>query len=65
MTDWPATEKLVAQAAGEFGRLDIVVNNAGIVRDRMLFSMTEEEFDAVIAVHLKGTFAMIRHACAY
>ena len=65
MTDWPATEKLVAQAAGEFGRLDIVVNNAGILRDRMLFSMTEEEFDAVIAVHLKGTFAMTRHACAY
>jgi hypothetical protein len=45
--------------------LDIVVNNAGILRDRMLFSMTEEEFDAVIAVHLKGTFAMTRHACAY
>jgi NAD(P)-dependent dehydrogenase (short-subunit alcohol dehydrogenase family) len=65
VTDWAATEKLVALAASEFGRLDIVVNNAGILRDRMLFSMTEEDFDAVIAVHLKGTFAMTRHACAY
>jgi NAD(P)-dependent dehydrogenase (short-subunit alcohol dehydrogenase family) len=65
VTDWSATEKLVALAAAEFGRLDIVVNNAGILRDRMLFSMTEEDFDAVIAVHLKGTFAMTRHACAY
>ena len=65
VTDWTATEKLVALAAGEFGHLDIVVNNAGILRDRMLFSMTEEDFNAVIAVHLKGTFAMTRHACAY
>ena len=58
-------EKLIARATTEFGRLDVVVNNAGILRDRMLFSMTEEDFDAVIAVHLKGTFAMTRHACAY
>jgi NAD(P)-dependent dehydrogenase (short-subunit alcohol dehydrogenase family) len=65
VSDWPATEKMVAAAIAAFGRLDIVVNNAGIVRDRMLFSMTELEFDAVIAVHLKGTFAMTRHACAY
>jgi NAD(P)-dependent dehydrogenase (short-subunit alcohol dehydrogenase family) len=65
VTDWRATEKLVALAVGAFGRLDVVVNNAGILRDRMLFSMTEDEFDAVIAVHLKGTFAMTRHACAY
>jgi len=65
VTDWAATEKLVNRAVGEFGRLDIVVNNAGIIRDRMLFSMSEDEFDAVIAVHLKGTFAMTRHACAY
>ena len=63
--DWAAAEAMVAQAVAEFGRLDIVVNNAGIVRDRMLFSMTEEEFDSVIAVHLKGTFALTRHACAY
>jgi NAD(P)-dependent dehydrogenase (short-subunit alcohol dehydrogenase family) len=65
VTDWAATEKLVNRAVGEFGRLDIVVNNAGIIRDRMLFSMSADEFDAVIAVHLKGTFAMTRHACAY
>src|SRR5580693_8419736 len=65
VTDWAATEKLIVLAATEFGRLDVVVNNAGILRDRMLYSMTEEDFDAVIAVHLKGTFAMTRHACAY
>jgi NAD(P)-dependent dehydrogenase (short-subunit alcohol dehydrogenase family) len=65
VSDWAATEQLISDTVEEFGRLDIVVNNAGIVRDRMLFSMTEQEFDAVIAVHLKGTFAMTRHACAY
>lgn len=65
VTDWAATETMVADTVAEFGRLDIVVNNAGIVRDRMLFSMSEAEFDAVIAVHLKGTFALTRHACAY
>ena len=65
VTDWAATEKLITLAVAEFGRLDVVVNNAGILRDRMLFSMTEDDFDAVIAVHLKGTFAMTRHACAY
>jgi NAD(P)-dependent dehydrogenase (short-subunit alcohol dehydrogenase family) len=65
VSDWSATEQLISDTVELFGRLDIVVNNAGIVRDRMLFSMTEQEFDAVIAVHLKGTFAMTRHACAY
>ena len=65
VSDWAAARGMVEQAVAEFGRLDIVVNNAGIVRDRMLFSMTEEEFDSVIAVHLKGTFALTRHACAY
>jgi len=65
VADWAATEKLIARAAAEFGRLDVVVNNAGILRDKMLFSMTEDDFDAVITVHLKGTFAMTRHACAY
>ena len=65
VTDWAATEKLIALAVAEFGHLDVVVNNAGILRDKMLFSMTEEDFNAVIAVHLKGTFAMTRHACAY
>lgn len=65
VTDWGATEAMVADTVAEFGRLDVVVNNAGIVRDRMLFSMSEAEFDAVVAVHLKGTFALTRHACAY
>lgn len=52
--------KIVQQAIDSFGRLDIVVNNAGILRDRILHRMTEEEFDAVINVHLKGTFNMTR-----
>ncbi len=56
-------EKLVQQAIDTFGRLDIVVNNAGILRDRMVFNMSEEEWDAVIAVHLKGHFNLTRHAC--
>ena len=53
------------QAIDTFGGLDVLVNNAGILRDRMLFSMTEEEWDAVIRVHLKGTFAPSHHAAAY
>jgi NAD(P)-dependent dehydrogenase (short-subunit alcohol dehydrogenase family) len=65
VADWSATAALVDRTAGEFGKLDIVVNNAGIIRDRMLFSMSEEEFDSVVSVHLKGTFALTRHACAY
>ena len=56
-------EKLVQQAVDTFGRLDIVVNNAGILRDRMVFNMSEEEWDAVLAVHLKGHFNVARHAC--
>ena len=48
-----------------FGGLDVVINNAGILRDRMLTNMTEAEWDAVIKVHLKGTFAPSRHAAAY
>lgn len=65
VSDWAATEALVADTVDRFGQLDVVVNNAGIVRDRMLFSMSEADFDAVIDVHLKGTFALTRHACAY
>jgi NAD(P)-dependent dehydrogenase (short-subunit alcohol dehydrogenase family) len=55
-------QRIVQAALDGFGRVDIVVNNAGILRDRMLFNMTEEEWDAVIDTHLKGTFAVTRAA---
>ena len=55
-------ERMVKQALDTWGRLDILVNNAGILRDRMVFNMTEEEWDAVIDVHLKGHFSVTRHA---
>ena len=54
--------RIVETALDRFGRIDVVVNNAAIVRDRMIFNMTEEEWDAVIAVHLKGSFAVTRAA---
>ena len=56
-------EKIVQTAVDSFGKLDIVVTCAGILRDRMVFNMTEEEWDDVIAVHLKGTFTVAKHAC--
>ena len=56
-------ENIVKAALDNFGKLDIVVTPAGILRDRMVFNMTEEEWDAVIAVHLKGTFSVVKHAC--
>jgi NAD(P)-dependent dehydrogenase (short-subunit alcohol dehydrogenase family) len=65
VADFQGAANMVKQAIGDFGRLDILVNNAGILRDRMLVSMTEEEWDAVIAVHLKGHFAPTHHAAAY
>src|ERR1043166_944985 len=55
-------EKIIGTALEKFGRIDIVVNNAGILRDRMIFNMSEEEWDAVINVHLKGSFACTRAA---
>ncbi|WP_246476383.1 SDR family NAD(P)-dependent oxidoreductase [Salicibibacter cibi] len=58
-------QKMVQQAIDAFGKIDIVVNNAGILRDRMIFNMTEEEWDAVIDVHLKGTFNMTRAAAPH
>ena len=63
VADWSTCERIVSAAVDRFGRLDAVVNNAGILRDRMITSMTEDDFDAVIAVHLKGTFQMTKHAC--
>jgi len=65
VADWSGSSALVRQAVDEFGRLDVLVNNAGIVRDAMIFSMTEEAFDAVVRVHLKGTFATTHHASVY
>jgi NAD(P)-dependent dehydrogenase (short-subunit alcohol dehydrogenase family) len=65
VADWAQAEGLIHTAVETFGRLDVLVNNAGIVRDRMIANTSEEEFDAVIAVHLKGHFAMTRHAGAH
>jgi NAD(P)-dependent dehydrogenase (short-subunit alcohol dehydrogenase family) len=65
VADFACAEKLVRHALDAFGRLDILLNNAGILRDRMLVNMTEQEWDAVIDVHLKGHFAPTRHAAAY
>jgi NAD(P)-dependent dehydrogenase (short-subunit alcohol dehydrogenase family) len=58
-------QKMVQQALDTFGRIDVVVNNAGILRDRMVFNMSEEEWDSVIAVHLKGSFNMTRAAAPH
>ncbi len=65
VADWDATGALVESTLKEFGRLDAVVNNAGFVRDRMFVSTSEEEWDAIIRVHLKGHFCLTRHACAH
>ncbi|MDH3200923.1 MAG: SDR family oxidoreductase [Myxococcales bacterium] len=65
VADWRQSEALVLQAIDTFGRLDVVVNNAGFVRDRMFVSCSEDEWDAVIRVHLKGHFCVSRHAAAH
>ncbi|MFM7756758.1 MAG: SDR family oxidoreductase [Actinomycetota bacterium] len=65
VADWDGAARLVQSAIDAFGDLDILVNNAGILRDRVLVNMSEAEWDAVIAVHLKGHFAPTRHAAAY
>ncbi len=65
VADFKAAKRIVECALDNFGKLNILVNNAGILRDRMIFNMAEEDWDSVIAVHLKGTFAMSRHACEY
>ncbi|HVM10777.1 MAG TPA: SDR family oxidoreductase [Acidimicrobiales bacterium] len=65
VADWEGAQRLINTAIENFGDLHVLVNNAGILRDRMLVNMTEEEWDAVIHVHLKGTFAPTRWAAAY
>ena len=62
---WDGAARIVRTALDEFGQLDALVTCAGILRDRMIFNMGEEEWDAVLAVHLKGTFNCIRHACTH
>ena len=65
VADFKAAKNIVDTAIKTFGKLNIVVNNAGILRDRMIFNMDEESWDAVVAVHRKGTFNMCRHATEY
>jgi 3-oxoacyl-[acyl-carrier protein] reductase len=65
VADWDTAKGLVQLAVDTYGSLDILVNNAGILRDRMLFNMSEEEWDSVIRVHLKGHFCTMRHAGEY
>lgn len=62
ISTWDGAKSLIDQAVDTYGNLDVLVNNAGILRDRMLTSMSEAEWDAVIGVHLKGTFCTTRHA---
>jgi NAD(P)-dependent dehydrogenase (short-subunit alcohol dehydrogenase family) len=65
ISDMEGAKRLVDQAVETFGGLDILINNAGILRDRMVFSLSEEDWDAVIKVHLKGTFATTHYASNY
>ena len=65
VADYDAAEGIIQQAIDEYGRLDILVNVAGILRDRMVFNMTEEEWDAVVDVHMKGTFNTTKYASIY
>ncbi|MBI1179712.1 MAG: SDR family NAD(P)-dependent oxidoreductase [Alphaproteobacteria bacterium] len=65
VADWEGAERMIRAAVDAFGRLDVLINNAGILRDRMLVNMTEDEWDTIIRVHLKGTFAPTHHAANY
>src|SRR4051812_16152352 len=65
IADWDGAGRLVQTAIGSFGRIDVLVNNAGFLRDRMLTTMSVDEWDAVIRVHLRGHFCTMRHAASY
>jgi NAD(P)-dependent dehydrogenase (short-subunit alcohol dehydrogenase family) len=62
VSDWSGASEMIQRTIASFGRLDILINNAGILRDRMLVNLSEDDWDAVIRVHLKGTFAPLHHA---
>jgi len=65
VSDFKGAKRIIECALDTFGKLNVVVNNAGILRDRMIFNMSEEDWDSVVAVHLKGSFSVTRHACEY
>jgi 3-oxoacyl-[acyl-carrier protein] reductase len=65
VADWESARTMVRRGIDEWGRFDILVNNAGFLRDRMLFNLSEDEFDSVVRVHLKGHFATMRHAAEH
>lgn len=65
VSSWAGAERLINQAVATFGDLNVLVNNAGFVRDRMSFNMSEQDFEAVVLVHLKGHFAPVRFAAAH
>jgi NAD(P)-dependent dehydrogenase (short-subunit alcohol dehydrogenase family) len=65
VASWDGAASLVQRAIDSFGKLDVVINNAGILRDRMIFNMTEQDWDSVMRVHLRGHFCVTRHATAY
>jgi NAD(P)-dependent dehydrogenase (short-subunit alcohol dehydrogenase family) len=65
ISSWDGAERAIQFAVDTYGGLDVVVNNAGILRDALITRMTEQEWDSVIGVHLKGTFNMTHHACVY
>ncbi|MDQ1480683.1 MAG: hypothetical protein QOI44_1544, partial [Actinomycetota bacterium] len=65
VTEFEGAKNIVGTALDAFGRLDILVNNAGILRDKMMFSMTPEDFDAVVKVHMYGAFNTMHHASVY